>query len=142
MSSAFEKAWLGLDRLGAAAGGSFRPWVFRIAANELASMMRAQGRRRGREAFAVTTGVLPSDGAHSPDRLHAVDAALDAVHDETSLLAALSRLPDRYQEIISLRHLAGFSAAETATSMRVSRGNAAVLLHRALGALRREMEER
>ena len=139
VSSAFEKAWRGLDRLGVGAGDGFRPWVFRIAANELASMMRSQSRRRGREAVAVTTGVLPSDGSPGRDRLDGVEAAIDAAADDASVLTALSRLPDRYQEVISLRHLAGLPAAETATSMGLSRGNVAVLLHRAMGALRREM---
>lgn len=130
---AFEKAWRSLGQLGAPDGDRFRPWVFRIAANEMASLMRSHARRRDRESLAASRGEIPADGSVSQgDGLAAIDASIDS----GELLGALGTLPERYQEVIALRFLSDLSAAETATALGISRGNVAVLLHRALAALR------
>jgi RNA polymerase sigma-70 factor (ECF subfamily) len=132
VSLSFEKAWRGLDQLGERDGDRFRPWVFRIATNELASMMRSLSRRTEGEHVATVTGVMADQRT---DRFERVDARID----DASVLSVLGRLPDRYQEVISLRYLSDLTAAETAKSLGISRGNVAVLLHRALAALRREI---
>jgi RNA polymerase sigma factor (sigma-70 family) len=54
--------------------------------------------------------------------------------------SALSTLPVRYQEAITLRYLSSLSADEAAASMRCSKPTLAVTLHRALRALRRAMQ--
>ncbi len=136
---AFEKAWRSLDRLDDD-GDRFRPWVFRIAANEMASTMRSRSRRMQREHLATSRGEIPSDGGYirnHVDALAAVDSAIDSHH----VLEALGDLPERYQEVISLRFLSELTPVETATALGVSRGNVAVLLHRAISALRRSLEE-
>ena len=144
VSAAFEKGWRGLDRLGAQAGDRFRPWIFRIAANEMASMMRSTSRRRDREHLAAVRGVLPTDVVDG--RARSVDAAAimeqaDRAVSSAAVLDALGGLRDRHQEVIALRYLADFTPAEVAAALGVSRGNVAVLLHRALRALRAELEE-
>jgi DNA-directed RNA polymerase specialized sigma24 family protein len=52
------------------------------------------------------------------------------------VLDALSQLGERYQEVITLRFLAGMSSAETADALGITRAHVAVLSHRAIGALR------
>lgn len=139
VSAAFEKGWSGLDQLGARHGDRFRPWIFRIAANEMASMMRAATRRQHREHLAAVRGEIPSDGDRPGSALDPT-AAVDNATETEEMLDALGRLADRHQELISLRYLSDLTAAETATALGITRGNVAVSLHRAVAALRREME--
>jgi RNA polymerase sigma-70 factor, ECF subfamily len=44
----------------------------------------------------------------------------------------LSRLPDRFRQILELRFLRGLSVGQAADEMGVTTGNARVLQHRAL----------
>ena len=136
---AFEKAWRSLNKLGTRDGDKFRPWVFRIAANEMASMMRSRSRRRRREHLAASRGEIPADGAlgvSGRDELAVIEETIDG----EGLLLALDDLPERYHDVLSLRYLADLSPAETAAAMGTTRGNVAVLLHRAIGLLRDQME--
>jgi len=136
---AFEKAWRSLDQLGPRFGNRFRPWVFRIAANEMASLMRSRSRRQQREHLAVSRGEIPADGVVGADGdgLALID---DAIDNEV-ILQALGELSERHQEVISLRYLSDLTSAETAAAMGLSRSNVAVLLHRALRVLREQIEE-
>lgn len=113
--------------------------MFRIAANEMASLMRSRSRRRDRESLAASRGEIPADGGPLPT----ADASASTIFavDRRELLAALAELPERYQEVISLRFLSDLSAAETAAALGTSRGNVAVLLHRAVSALRTNLED-
>lgn len=102
-------------------------------------MMRSRSRRQRREHLAVSRGEIPSDGSSvivEGDDLVAIDKAID----REGILLALDDLPDRYHDVVSLRYLSGLTAAETAEAMGLSRGNVAVMLHRALGALRNNIE--
>ena len=107
-----------------------RPWLLRIASNEVAEVYRRQSRVakvRGRlaaEGEALTDG--PDTGPYA-----GVDLAL--VH------AALDRLSERYQAVISLRYLAGLPAGAAAAELGCTSAVLAVTLHRALRALRAEM---
>jgi RNA polymerase sigma-70 factor (ECF subfamily) len=122
-AAAFEKAWRALPTFRNGRGG-FRPWIFRIAANEMASHYRSESRRGRREQLV----------AHSESRIGDADEA--APHDRSVVLEALAGLSARNQEVITLRYLADLSTAETADALGITRAHVAVLSHRALGALR------
>ena len=51
-AAAFEKAWRALPSFRNGDGG-FRPWIFRIAANEMASHYRSESRRGRREQLVA-----------------------------------------------------------------------------------------
>jgi len=125
----FEQCWRALPRF-RPRGTTIRPWLFRIAANELASHFRSEGRRDSRERLAS----VRDEPLRSLSHARAVDSG-DAV-----LLSALARLRERDQVVLSLRFLADLSTEEAAEAMDVDRGHLAVLQHRALAALRRELE--
>jgi RNA polymerase sigma-70 factor, ECF subfamily len=125
-SSTFERALRGLPSFRWRDGG-FRAWLYRIAANELASHYRSVQRQRS------------DRGQQAARQLHeAVTIDEDVVGDDGRLvLEALDRLNERYQQVITLRYLSGLSAEEAAAAMGVSKGTLAVVLHRALRSLRR-----
>ncbi len=122
-AAAFEKAWRALPNFRNNAGG-FRPWIFRIAANEMASHFRSES-RRGRREQLVANG---DSRTRHPDEVSPRDAS--------AVLGALSQLSERHQEVIALRFLADLTTAETAEALGITRAHVAVLSHRALGALR------
>lgn len=133
-AATFEKALRSLHRFRWRSGG-FAPWIFRIAANELADHFRRQGRRRGDRA------------RRAADRLHdtiAVDYldAIDAADESEGVRAALGDLNPRYQRALTLRYLADLEHAEAARAMGVSPSLMAVLVHRATTALRKAVEAR
>lgn len=129
-ASAFERALRSFDQFEWRDGG-MRPWLLRIASNEVAEHFRRAGREHGRRG-QLALRELSTGHDETPTGAGAVD--LMALHD------ALDRLPERYRAVISLRYLAGLSADDAAAELGCTKGVLAVTLHRALGALRREME--
>lgn len=118
-----------LGRLGASNGADFRPWVFRIAANEMASIIRSGHRRAHREHV-----VAGRERSHA-DPFASVDVAIDSA----PVLEALSRLSERHHAVLALRYLSDLDPAEVATALGISAGNVSVTTHRALRALRRAL---
>ncbi len=125
-AAAFEKAWRGLADL-RRRGIAFRPWVFRLAINELIDVQRSGARRVDREERAVRREPQTEPSADEP-------ADLDRVR------RALASLPERHQEVLTMRHIADLSPAEIAAALGVSKGTVAVRTHRATAALRRALE--
>lgn len=127
-SATFEAALENLHRFRWRSGG-FAPWLMRIAANQTITHYRREGRpssERGQLAMS---------------KLHADESFDDLpVEDFGDLRAALDRLPDRYQRVLSLRYLADLDPAEAAQAMGMAKPALAVVLSRALKALRRELE--
>jgi RNA polymerase sigma-70 factor, ECF subfamily len=133
-AATFERAYRMLDRF-EWRGGGFAPWLFRIAANELADHYRRQVRARSdRGQFAMAR-------LHSAATVDDLERVEDGPRPVDSLLTALGRLPIRYQEAISLRYLAGLTHEEAAAAMGVSKPVMAVTLSRAVKALRRAMDD-
>ena len=133
-SSTFERAWRAMPSF-SWRGGGFSAWLFAIAARELAAWYRRDA-RHGNERAQRALRLLHPDGGAADDEHDHVGTA-----DELALLrAAMSTLPDRYQEVISLRYLAGLEAAEAAAAMGCTKAVLAVTLHRATKALRRAIE--
>ena len=58
-----------------------------------------------------------------------------------NIAAAVRALPRRQRECVVLRFYLDASTAETAAALGVSEGSVKTHLHRALGALARELEE-
>ena len=131
-SSTFERALRALPSFRWRDGG-FQAWLFRIAANELAShYRRAQRLQSERGQRAARQLHEDADPAGEP--------ALGS-DDEDLVLKALGRLNERYQRAITLRYLAGLSAEDAAHAMGLNKATLAVVLHRALGALRKAMND-
>lgn len=102
-------------------------WVVRTASNLAIDVGRTQTRRR----TVSTAEPEPPPGIGTSDD--------DAVVLRIALVEALSALPRRQREVVSLRYLAGYSEAETAAALRVSAGSIKTHLSRGLGSLRERL---
>ena len=109
--------------------GSFRPWLFRIAANTAVDRIRRDRLRDGPE-------------------LDADQVARDAPTPESEgigreigrdLDTALAELPERQRNAVLLRHQLGMSYAEISTTLKVPEGTAKTLVHRGAHALRKKL---
>jgi len=119
VAEAFVKAWMSWRKVGGLAEP--RAWVVRSALNAHVSWWR-----RHRREVAL--------GSHDPPAAASQDPALDS-----SMMAALRRLPVRQREVIALRLLLDLDTATTAEMLGISSGTVATHLHRALAMLRREI---
>lgn len=126
----FERAWIQVCEL-QRRNVPFRPWIFRLAGNELIDVSRAGGRRREREARVAQPDLVDVNSVES----NAVDREVNGV-DVDALRTALSTLHDTHQEVISLRWFGDLDPVEVASALGISSGAVAVRTHRALAALR------
>ena len=120
--------------------GSFRPWLFRVAANAAVDRMRKEKRRAGPELDApagdgsggrVVDRVAGS--APSPES-EGIGAAIARDLDR-----ALKQLPERQRNAVLLRHQQGMSYREISATLRVPEGTAKTLVHRGAQALREKL---
>ncbi len=131
-SQVFETALRGLPRFQWRPGG-FAPWLFRIAANQVIAHYRREGRAtsdRGQYAMATMTETAVDDGF--TDLVGGDDTAL--------VRRALAGLNPRYQRAIDLRFLTGLDHGDAARAMGLAKPAFAVVLSRALRALRRAID--
>jgi RNA polymerase sigma-70 factor (ECF subfamily) len=131
-SATFEKALRSLERFEWRRGG-FRAWLYRIAANELTDQFRRLQRDTTPRAQRTLRALAAGD-----------DGAFETAEERTGgdgarVMEAMAALTPRYQEALSLRFLSGLSVPEAAAALGCTRGTLAVVVHRALAALRREL---
>ncbi len=136
-AATFERALAGLRRYRWRDPG-LRPWLLRIAANEIIDGARRERRRATDRARAARHRYSAHEADDPYDR---VTERLDAEHRHERLRRALDGLPPRYQNVLALRHLAGLEPAAVAAALGVSRPTLAVLTHRATAALRRALDD-
>ncbi|MGN6413825.1 RNA polymerase sigma factor ShbA [Flexivirga sp.] len=112
-------------------GAPFEAFVYRIAANKVADVQRGTIRR------PTPTDEIPEtvDQAPGPE-----ECALTG-EQSTRVWALLDRLSPQHREILTLRVAVGLSAEETADALGMSAGAIRVAQHRALGRLRRFLED-
>lgn len=115
-------------------GSELRAWSFAIARNRLTDDLRRRARRPVRPE--------PDDTLrrHAP----AGDAEIEAVGRlaRAEVLALLDRLTPDQRDVLLLRVVADLSVEETARVMGRRKGAVKTLQHRAVAALRRELERR
>jgi RNA polymerase sigma-70 factor (ECF subfamily) len=156
-----QETWLavlqGIDRF--EGRSSLRTWIAGILLNTARKRGERERRtlplsflRRRREEgrsepavdpdrFQGRRGERPGWLAVPPDRWEAPDERLSRAQAQALLLDAISRLPDRQREVITLRDLSGWSAAEACDAMGVNETNQRVLLHRARAKVRAALED-
>lgn len=132
---------------------SLKTWLFRILVN----IARTRGVKESRSIPFATAAALEDEPAVDPHRFRRFGRhrgqwkqpprpwsepeqhALDAETLET-IGRAVESLPPDQREVITMRDLLGWSAAEVCESLEVSDSNQRVLLHRARSKVRAALE--
>jgi RNA polymerase sigma-70 factor (ECF subfamily) len=109
--------------------GALAPWLYRLAHNRLVDYFRQH-----REL------PMPDDLPDPPDETSPVNPGSEI--EPGVLRAALRRLTPDQQQVIALKFLEDWSNARVAAALGRTEGAVESLQHRALGALRRILEER
>jgi len=130
VQDAFVKAYRNLG--GFRTDAAFRPWLFTIVANEARNRLRSRS-RRGRLELQVREQTASTDLA--------ADEVVANRAQREQLVAAVSRLPDRYREVVALRYFAGLSESETAAVLSCPVGTAKSRMSRALDLLRARFDD-
>jgi RNA polymerase sigma-70 factor, ECF subfamily len=127
-SATFEKAWRGRGRFRQEA--TFSTWLFTIARRVAVDHYR---QHHIRVEVSLEEGMIQPGSAIFEEQ---VEKQADFAH--LSLL--LSRLADRDRELVALKYGAGFTNRAIAQLTGLSESNVAVILHRAIQALRSAWE--
>jgi RNA polymerase sigma-70 factor (ECF subfamily) len=126
-----QETWLaviqGIDRF--EQRSSLRTWLFRILVN----IARTHGVKENRSIPFATTERPPR--SWSDPEQHALDAETLATIDH-----AVERLAPAQREVLTMRDLLGWSAAEVCDALEVTDANQRVLLHRARSKVRSALE--
>jgi RNA polymerase sigma-70 factor, ECF subfamily len=153
-----QETWLAAMRgiAGFESRSSVRTWLFRILRN----IARARGRRDARERpfSEVQSSATEDDGLDPLDMVVAGGPAgtrhgsqamwVNTADPEQQLLSleladrierALATLPARQREVMVLRDIEGWSAADVCNIMGISDTNQRVILHRARDRVRTEL---
>ncbi len=155
-----QDTWLavlnGIDRF--EGRSSLRTWIASILLNN--ARTRGQRERRvlpfsflrrraeeGRDEpvvspdrFQSVHDSYPGHWARPPAEWDSPEERLSTEEARRVLLAAIAKLPIRQREVIALRDISGWSAAETRNALGLSETNQRVLLHRARSKVRAALE--
>ncbi len=111
--------------------GPFEPWLFAITRNVVTSYHRARALR----VFLPWEWVQ-----HRPDPTPLPEEAALLREGESALLAALRQIKPQQRDLLGLKYGSGLGNSQIAALTGLSEGNVAVILHRAVEALRRILE--
>lgn len=139
-STTFERA-LGAIRRDDFVNASFGGFLYRVASNAVVDHARRARR-------TVPLGVRASDLDEAGDRDAAEQLGDDsaarafaAAIDRDALRRAMVRLPATHRQVILLRYYDGLEPHELAAALGCSRQTLAVKVHRALRALRAQLDQ-
>src|SRR5436309_8724151 len=148
-----QETWLGvlngIDRF--EGRSSLKTWIFRILVNRA----KTRGERESRSVPFSSLEREDGEPAVDPDRFGAdgawsspprswegePEARLLAGEARSVIDAEIAKLPPVQGQVITLRDLEGFDAAEVRDLLDLTDGNQRVILHRARSRVRRALEE-
>lgn len=113
-------------------GASFCSWLVRIASNSVIDYYRREKRSRTMDLEEY----LPRLEAEGDPT-----AEVEREEERRMLFKALWQLPEKYRAVIELKFMDELDSQAIADMLECTRGNLAVRLHRALRALRQEIEK-
>jgi RNA polymerase sigma-70 factor (ECF subfamily) len=128
----FLKAWQSLPKY-TERGVPFLAFLFRIARNALVDHYRQNNRLEPKAPDDM-------DGYIAEGILETIEV-VGSQMEHQKMLRILNKLRPDYQSVLTLRFISELSPEETATVMNRSVGAIRVLQHRALAALREEMDK-
>jgi RNA polymerase sigma-70 factor (ECF subfamily) len=128
----FLKAWQSLPKY-IERGVPFLAFLFRIARNALVDHYRQNNRLEHKTQDDM-------DGYKAEGMTEPVDV-VGSLLEHQQILRVLSKLKVDYQSVLTLRFISELSPEETAQVMKRSVGAIRVLQHRALTALREQMDQ-
>jgi RNA polymerase sigma factor (sigma-70 family) len=116
----------------------FSAWLYRIAINEIANHYRHNNHRLSalKELFNSTD----YSGQTIENEISEAEAELNKHAEFLALQANISKLPVKYQEVITLRYFENKQLKEIAEILNNSEGTVKSLLHRGLEKLQIAME--
>lgn len=134
---AFMRAW---QRFETFRGGSFRSWLFTIAANRARDELR---RRARRPSMSLDEARDDPDraGLDPPDAGPTAHDLMEQAELRRALEAALRTLPDGWREVVVLADVQGLDYAEVAAVVGIPVGTVKSRLSRARGRLREVIRE-
>ncbi len=112
-------------------GVPFQAWLYRISHNLVANWHRDRGRRK---IIPLDDFITSSLGGDSPDH------QAESNEEKRVLLAAIRRLPEERQQLLTLKFVEHLSNAEIGEIMERTEGAVKSLYHRTLLALREDLE--
>ncbi len=127
---AFIKAYRKIDQWKPT--GSFRSWLFRIAANQAIDAQRKRSRRHEIHTEAEASGM----GTHAEP---AARSRIAEGERAESIKAALDALSEKQRQVFVLKHYEEFTLAEISDMLGISTGSVKVHLFRAVRKLRVEL---
>lgn len=113
-------------------GVSFCAWLVRIASNSVIDYYRREGRSKTVDLEEALPYLIGEDDPTT---------GVEREEERRLLSRALRRLPEKYRTVIELKFVDEMETQDIADMLQCTRGNLAVRLHRALRALRREVEK-
>lgn len=117
-------------------GVSFGAWLYRIATNEVYAYFR---REKNSATRLKNLTALPSD-TDPLDEIVEAEEELERHQEFLKLQKILSGLPEKYQQVITLRFFENKEIREIAEILGKPEGTVKSLLHRGLANLRKLME--
>jgi len=118
----------------------FRAWLYRIALNELRMYFRKEKRRTYTEQTYVWKEDLERIQFSNSD-IETAEARRERMKQYSLLHEQISKLPMRYQEVITLRFFENLEYSQIAQILNKRMGTVKSLIHRGLNRLRKQMDK-
>ncbi|MDZ4221245.1 MAG: sigma-70 family RNA polymerase sigma factor [Patescibacteria group bacterium] len=122
-------------------GLSISSWLYRIATNEISQYFRKNKKAHySIEALLEQAGIELADERDLMEEILAQEQELERAHQWRKAAALISSLPEKYQEVLSLRYFEDKKISEIAAILGKREGTVKSLLSRGTAMLRMRMQ--
>lgn len=130
-SKVFLEVIENLDKYKAQPGARFGSWLYRIAHNKVVDFIRANSKKDFIEILEHKT--ISEETAEKDAEIYEYQCIVADI---------MAKLSPRYQQILTLRYFSEMEISEIAEIMEEKPSNISVLIHRALGAFKKEFAKK